>query len=154
MFRPYDRVWFRGVRMNRRTKRMLKWAEKRAGFTFNVAQGSYNGNAVAASAGTHSGGGSLDLGMAGVSKANRVKAVRALKDAGFAAWYRKPSQGFSPHVHAQAFGDREMAASGKAQRASFDRGRDGLAYDRRDSTYRPKPKRGFSFTLNKPKVRK
>ena len=46
-------VDFRGVRVSKHTRNMVLWAEKRAGFRFHIAQGSWSG--AAASAGTHTG---------------------------------------------------------------------------------------------------
>lgn len=154
MLRPYDRVKFRGVTVNRRTKRMLKAAEKRAGVgPFNMAQGSYNAGGVAASAGTHDAGGCVDIGLLGYSKKDRVRIVHAMKDVGFAAWVRRPPK-FPWHVHGVANGDKEVSPEAKSQRVQFDLRLNGLADWGKDNTYRPKPKRGFSFILNKPKVRK
>lgn len=154
MLRPYDRVQFRGVTVNRRTKRMLRKAEKRADVgPFPMAQGSYNGGRVSASAGTHDGGGVVDIGLAGMSRSYRVKVVHALKDVGFAAWVRRPPT-FDWHIHAVAFGDKEVSPEARSQRIQFDARLNGLANWAGDDTYRPKPKKGFSFILNKPKVRK
>lgn len=147
-----DRVNFRGVRVTRRTKRMILWAEKRAGFQFKIAQGSWSG--AKASAGTHNGGGAVDIGAAGLSKAQRVAAIHALKNAGFAAWYRRNVPGlWGPHIHCVSFG--EPCASGAAQqKKAFDARRDGLAGNRPDRTYRPNPKVSWSWLLNRPKKRK
>lgn len=149
--KAYDRMKFRGVTLNRRTIRMIRWAEKDCGHTFNIAQGSYNKGRVAASAGTHDGGGVVDIGMWGVSTVKRRAILRSLKRAGFAAWMRTPAQGFDPHIHAVAFGDKEVSSGAAAQRRSYDRGRDGLARDRVDpNPWRTTHKRGFSFLLRRP----
>lgn len=151
--KPQDRVKFRGVTLNRRTKRAFLWAEKRAGFTLPIAQGSYN-TGVAASAGTHDGGGAIDVGAAGMSKERRIKAVHALKDAGFAAWYRPPIDGlWGPHIHCILFGDKELAWLAKDQLKAFDQGRDGLAGNQLDPTYRPVGGRKWGWLLNRPVAR-
>jgi hypothetical protein len=108
---------------------------------------------VSASAGTHDGGGAVDIRTVGLTSGQRVKLVHALKDAGMAAWYRTPAQGFSPHIHALAIGDREMASGARAQVSSFDRGRDGLRHDRVDKTYRPSPRKRFSYAKRRPVTR-
>lgn len=59
----------------------------------DVTQGSYNGTRVAASAGTHSGGGTLDL------RQYSDSTVRLLREAGAASWKRTPAQGFAYHNH-------------------------------------------------------
>lgn len=151
MSTAYDRVTFRGVTINKRTRDMLLWAEQDCGIRLTLAQGSYNRGGVAASAGTHDGGGVVDIAGWGVSKKDRRKILRSLKRAGFAAWFRSRSQGFDPHFHACAFGDKDMAGGARAQLASFDRGRDGLAYDRPDpNPWRPRRKRRWNYRLGKP----
>jgi hypothetical protein len=148
--KPYDKVKVRGVTLNRRTNRALKYAEKLAGFKFTVTQGSYT-RGVSASAGTHSGGGAIDIRTRGLSDKRRIKMVQSLKKAGFAAWYRRISDGFSgPHVHALCIGDKEMHSSARSQVRSFDNRRNGLRNNKPDLTYRPKPKVQFSWAANKP----
>jgi hypothetical protein len=154
MKRGMKRRTFRGHTFNRRTIRMLKWAEKNAGFTFNVAQGSYNQGGVSASAGTHDGA-AVDLGMWGVSPRRRRKALKAMKRAGFAAWMRTPAQGFDPHIHAIPFGDPTVSSSAREQRRNYDGGRDGLARNGADpNPWRPNYPRTFSFWQRRPKRRK
>jgi hypothetical protein len=131
---------------------MLKWAEKKAGVKLNIAQGSFNAGGVSASAGTHDGS-AVDIGLWGVSKKDRVKIIRALKDAGFAAWVRRPPS-FSWHVHAIPFRDPHVSRSAAAQRRDYDRRRDGLAYNLPDRTYRPKRRRTWGWVRNRPVKRK
>lgn len=150
MSTAYDRVKFRGVTLNKRTRDMLLWAEQDCGIRFTLAQGSYN-RGVAASAGTHDGGGVVDIAGWGIGKKQRRAILRSLKRAGFAAWFRSNRQGFDPHIHACAFGDKEMAAGASAQLASYDRGRDGLAYDRPDpNPWRTRHKRRWNYKTKKP----
>jgi hypothetical protein len=145
-------VDFRGVRVSKHTRNMVLWAEKRAGFRFHIAQGSWSG--AAASAGTHTGPGAIDIGAAGLSKAQRVAAVHALKNAGFAAWYRRSVPGlWGPHIHCVAFGEK-CAPGAQAQKGSYDRHRDGLAGDGYDKTYRPNPKVKWGYLRKRPVRRK
>ena len=138
----YHRVVFRGERMNVRTKVMLQRAELyKGGAPFTVTQGSYS-KGVAASAGTHDGGGALDVSVRGKSQAEINRMVKALRRAGFAAWQRTPADGFSPHIHAIAIGDREAAPLAKQQMQSYFAGRSGLrgnAPDRNRALGRPDP---------------
>ena len=144
------RVPFRGVTMNRRTVAALKWAEKRAGFPFGIAQGSYHAG-VAASAGTHNGGGVIDVRVQGRTELEIAIMLRALKDAGFCAWRRYNVPGlWGPHIHAVLRGDPELAPLAKAQVLDYDAGNDGLASHRKDPSYRPKPRVKFNYLLNKP----
>ena len=152
---PYTRVTWRGKKVNARTRDALLYAEKQwrkkyPGKRIEITQGSYNKGGVQASAGTHDGGGVVDLRTRNLSKAQRVALVHALKDAGFAAWYRTEAQGFSPHIHACAFADKEMAAGAKQQCVAYDAGRDGLRPNRPDPTYRAKPKVRFTYKRQKP----
>lgn len=149
----YTRVTWRGVRLNKRTRAALQWAEKKCGIRIEPSQGSYNAGGVTASAGTHDGGGAVDIRTRHLTRDQRVKLVRALKDAGFAAWFRKDGwdgKGGGQHIHALAIGDRDMAAGARTQVTSFDAGRDGLRGNRVDNTYRPNPRKRFSYAKNRP----
>lgn len=115
---------YRGVRLNQRTIRMLLNAERFLGAVFHIMQGSYS-TRVAASGGTHAGGGAMDTnGPRGWNTA-----VAALRQAGFAAWHRTPAQGpWGHHIHSIALGDPTASPSAKAQMAAYRRGGDGLGH--------------------------
>jgi hypothetical protein len=83
---PEARISWRGFRLNRRTVAMILAAEKLAGFEFPLMQGSYNKGGVTASAGTHDGGGALDVRAARLTAAQRKTVVLTLRQVGFAAW--------------------------------------------------------------------
>ncbi len=122
----YTRTSWSGRTINQRTKDMLNVAQTASGIGINLSQGSYN-TGVSASAGTHDGGGVVDI-------ANTdTKLLKALRQAGFAAWIRTPAEGFSYHIHACAIGDKEMAGSAKNQITSYFNGRNGLANNGRDT---------------------
>lgn len=113
-----------GHTVNVRTAQMLKRAEARLGEDLHVMQGSYNAGKVGASAGTHDGGGAVDVSP--TSHPDRV--VEALRAVGFAAWHRLPSQGPWPeHIHAIAIGDPELAPSAGRQVLQYESGYNGLA---------------------------
>ncbi|AJT42524.1 peptidoglycan-binding protein [Psychromicrobium lacuslunae] len=116
-----------GKRVNTRTKNMLVAAGKRAGITMSLTQGSYNPGGVGASAGTHDGGGVVDISVSGKTSAQMTKMVKALREVGFAAWHRTPAQGFAHHIHAVAICDTDMSPSAQAQVGDYYRGRNGLA---------------------------
>src|SRR5690606_27496593 len=110
--------------VNERTKAMLKEAERKSGENLALTQGSYhpgNGN----SAGTHDGGGVVDISIRGVSDVNG--AVKALRQVGFAAWHRTPAQGFDHHIHAVAVSDTDMSPEAQAQVGDYYKGLNGLA---------------------------
>lgn len=133
---PYTRIDLghdssgRPIVINGRTRDMLAAANKKLGFTPVIVQGSYRaGHGASASAGTHDGGGVVDLrvayGLPARMTANKV--VRALREVGFAAWHRTPAQGFDEHVHAVAIGDRDLSPSAHQQVVDYRAGRNGLA---------------------------
>ncbi|MFD8117106.1 CHAP domain-containing protein [Streptomyces microflavus] len=123
----YTRTTYGGRRVNQRTKAMLEAAARIHGSGFSVSQGSYNPGGVAASAGTHDGGGVVDI----ASSSNAL--LKALRQVGFAAWVRTPAEGFSYHIHACAIGDREMSSGARNQVRAYFNGRNGLASNRADS---------------------
>lgn len=134
----YGRTTYGGKTVNKRTRDMLVTAASVFGSHFGLTQGSYN-RGVSASAGTHDGGGVVDINVDGMTSAKRNALVLALRRAGFAAWLRTPAQGFSYHIHANAIGDREMASLAKSQVQSYFNGRNGLAGNGYDGTPRPHP---------------
>lgn len=140
----YTRVWVNGALLNARTLAMLDHAQalyQAAGgtsdFRLAITQGSYTGGALAASFGTHDGGGAVDLSVRSradwsVLTDEIEPMIAALRAAGFAAWLRDTGDLYpdSPiHIHAIAIGDRELSEMARAQiDGSFGylRGFDGL----------------------------
>ena len=156
--RPYDRVQFRGVILNRRTKRMFLRLEKRCkkrGVTgLVVAQGSYN-RGVKASAGTHDGGGSIDIACDNLTDAEERIVVKQGRLVGFAMWLRLEDEGpWSRHIHGEAIGDDELSAGAAEQVRAYDRGRNGLANNALDrDPYRPPGGRKWAWVRNRPVAR-
>lgn len=89
---PGARVSYQGKTVNTRTRAMLREAQHNLGRTVTLVQGSYHPG-VGSSAGTHDGGGVVDISVAGMSSTTRTRVVRALRVVGFAAWYRTPIPG-------------------------------------------------------------
>lgn len=138
----YDRVTYHGHTLNRRTMSMIKQVEDYLGYTLTIEQGSYN-SGVAASAGTHDGGGAVDLAPADAD--NKVKALRQV---GFAAWHRSPIPGvWSEHIHCIAIGDKEMSSGARKQISDYYAHLDGLAGHRYDSEWRPGHIVAFHYPL-------
>lgn len=135
----YRRLGYGGRTVNRRTAAQLDLAAKWAGVSFTLTQGSYNAGGVRASAGTHDGGGAVDIATNSWSSATRKRVVLALRKAGFAAWLRTPAQGFSYHIHAISIGDREASRGAKNQVQSYFNGRNGLANNGADDAERRWP---------------
>lgn len=111
-----------------RTARMLAEAQRISGITFSYSQGSYSGG-VSASAGTHSGGGAVDIRTVPMLTSTRkMAAVRALRRVGFAAWFRPYRPGvWGEHIHAVAIGCPDLAWGAQRQVSAYRDGRDGLA---------------------------
>lgn len=125
---PGSRVAFRGHTLNTRTRAMLLEAERRLGRTLTVTQGSYNEGGVGASAGTHDGGGAIDLSVSGMSTTVRTNVVRQLRTVGFAAWYRSPAEGdWGPHIHVIALADTDQSTGARNQAGDYYLGLNGLA---------------------------
>lgn len=120
---PYDLTTHDGRRVDWLTHAALTAVEQRLGYDLTVTQGSYNAGGVSASAGTHDGGGVVDL-----AAWDHVRKVRELRRVGFAAWYRPAITGLWPaHIHAVLIGNAKLAPSARAQVAAYLAGRDGLA---------------------------
>lgn len=124
---PGARTTHQGYPVNARTLAMLRAAEEVWGRRYTLTQGSYSPGADPTSAGTHDGGGTLDLDAEGMSTARRTAAVRALRQVGFAAWLRDLSQDDWPwHIHAVAVNDTDLASPAQRQVGAYYEGRNGL----------------------------
>lgn len=144
-----DRITWRGKTFTRRTVAMLRWVEDKSGLTLTPAQGSYNVGGVAASGGTHDRE-AVDLSIRGYSAADIVTLDRWMKLAGFCGWHRTTVPGlWGAHYHAIPRGG-DLSRAAADQVTWFDRKRDGLRSERPDPTFRPSPKRRWSWTLKRP----
>lgn len=129
-----------GKRVNTRTKNMLQAADNLLpNWNFSLTQGSYNPGGVGASAGTHDGGGVVDISVNGLSATQRWQQVKALRTVGFAAWLRTPEQGFSYHIHAVAVSDPDIWQQdgghiARDQVCDYYIGKNGLASHSADNT--------------------
>ncbi len=125
---PGARVSFGGAVVNARTRDMLAEAERLLGRKLVLDQGSYNPGGDPTSAGTHDGGGVVDVSVQGMSAATRTSVARALRRVGFAAWVRSPQQGDWPwHIHAAAVSDTDLSAQAQHQTGDYYLGLNGLA---------------------------
>lgn len=125
----YDLLDINGHQLNQRTYEMLVTAEDLYAGVIDITedaitQGSYT-NAVEASFGTHAGGGAVDLsvmapGTYTILYEDVEPLIRALRLAGFAAWYRDLNElynGSPAHIHAIAIGDRTLSLTAREQLA-------------------------------------
>ncbi|WP_433534192.1 peptidoglycan-binding domain-containing protein [Micromonospora sp. CA-249363] len=117
-----------GYVVNARTQAMLAEAQRLLGQTLVLEQGSYNPGGDPTSAGTHDGGGVVDIAVTGMTATRRTAVVRALRRVGFAAWVRNPSQGDWPwHIHAAAISDTDLSSQAQHQTGDYHLGMNGLA---------------------------
>ncbi|MFI0482591.1 peptidoglycan-binding protein [Actinomadura sp. 9N215] len=125
---PGPRVSTGGAVVNTRTRDMLAEAERLLGRRLVLEQGSYNPGGDPTSAGTHDGGGAVDISTKGMGPAARTAAAGALRRVGFAAWVRSPRQGdWSWHIHAVAISDTDLSRPAQHQTGDYYLGRNGLA---------------------------
>lgn len=122
----YTRVQVGYSTLNQRTLWMLERAQEFYGGTIpitgaGITQGSYNPGGVAASFGTHDGGGAVDLTVRNIPYDYSIKwediprLIDALRLAGFAAFYRDERENLTPHIHAIAIGDAELSPAAAEQ---------------------------------------
>jgi hypothetical protein len=125
---PGARVQRDGYVVDTRTQAMLTEAERLLGSHLKLSQGSYNPGGDPTSAGTHDGGGVVDISVTGMSAATRTEVARALRQVGFAAWIRNPSQADWPwHIHAVAINDTDLSSQAQHQVGDYYLGLNGLA---------------------------
>jgi hypothetical protein len=125
---PGARVNRDGYVINTRTQAMLTATERLLGFRLVLSQGSYNPGGDPSSAGTHDGGGVVDVNIDSMSATTRTAVARALRQVGFAAWIRNPSQGNWPwHIHAAAINDTDLSSQAQNQIGDYYLGFNGLA---------------------------
>ena len=145
---PYDLTTHDGKTVDALTDAALKECERRLGYPLTIVQGSYH-KGVGASAGTHDGGGVVDL--APFDAANKVRVLRAV---GFAAWHRLPLPGvWGEHIHAVLIGNAKLSPSAARQVTSYRNGRNGLANNGPDDAPRPNPLPLFVWPAPKPAAR-
>ncbi|PZG26136.1 peptidoglycan-binding protein [Spongiactinospora gelatinilytica] len=125
---PGGRVSMGDVVVNTRTRSMLAEAKRLLGRGLVLLQGSYNPGGDPTSAGTHDGGGVVDISVKGMNAATRTATVRALRRVGFAAWVRNPRQADWPwHIHANAINDTDLSRQAQRQVGDYYLGFNGLS---------------------------
>ncbi|MEW1914251.1 peptidoglycan-binding protein [Kitasatospora sp. NPDC085895] len=125
---PGAKLQRNGYTVNTRTQDMLTEAERLLGFKLTLSQGSYNPGGDPTSAGTHDGGGVVDISVDGMSSSTRTSVAKALRQVGFAAWVRNPNQGDWPwHIHAAAISDTDLSTQAQHQTGDYYLGLNGLA---------------------------
>ena len=149
---------WRGVTLDERTARMMdevayRMKDAPGGDVYiRPTQGCYNAGVVTASAGTHDGGGVLDVDTDPMSVPQRDFFIALGRQVGFAGWYRTRTQGFVPHAHLVAVGCSDLSYGAAAQVKQYFNGTNGLASYGRDDG--PRDWVGVtweSYQANKPK---
>lgn len=141
MTEAYERVMFRGKQSDRMTAQALTQMEERLGYELTIVQGSYNAG-VGASAGTHDGGGAVDL-----LPYDWENKVRIGREIGFAMWHRSPFEGpWVEHVHGILIGNAKMSSGARSQVEAYRVGLNGLATRRSDTfNWRPNPVQPYRY---------
>lgn len=123
-----------GEQVNTRTRDMLASVDATLSWSLTLSQGSYT-SSNPSSAGTHDGGGVVDIAVTSMTTTQRWQTVKALRTVGFAAWLRNPSQGDWPyHIHAVAISDPDLSAPARNQVHDYYFGKNGLANHAADDT--------------------
>ncbi|WP_100414612.1 hypothetical protein [Mumia flava] len=116
-------VEYHGKKMNAYDRAVVQTAERMLGYQLTIVQGGYNAGGVSASAGTHDGGGALDL-----IPYDHAKKVKVFRELGCAAWHRKTLPGvWGEHIHVVIPGSPDMSPVAERQVIAYDNRRDGLA---------------------------
>lgn len=149
MPKPYDLTTYDGRRVDWLTRKALEATADRLDYAdgkLDLMQGSYNGGAVSASAGTHDGGGVVDL-----SAYDAARKVLELRRTGFAAWYRPAIPGlWGAHIHAVLIGNAKLSTSAKAQVSEYLAGGDGLKGNGKDTGPRQFVRNRFTWPKSTP----
>lgn len=134
------RVWVDGKVLNTRTADMLALWQFNCLTNFYVLQGSYNKGGVTQSAGTHDGGGAVDISVYGWSDEFTRHVVLEGRKVGFAVWYRPTIRNlWTEHLHGIAIGDPELSSGARGQVSEYYAGGDGLVGGSRDTGPRLSP---------------
>lgn len=130
---PYDLTEWDGHTVDYMTAAALEAAKAEFGGDLHMMQGSHNDGGVAASGGTHDGGGVVDL---SVPDGDWEGAVTALRKIGFAAWVRNVpgygQAGSGAHIHAVLIGNEQLSPQAQTQVNSYLNNDDGLVGSRAD----------------------
>lgn len=142
----YDIVIYHGKRLDRFSMQRIQAAEKRLGYELTIIQGSYN-SGVSASAGTHDGGGAVDL-----SAWDWERKCRILRQEGWAAWHRPTiPRLWNEHIHGIQYDNKRLSSGAQSQVTQYYRGYNGLASWGKDYQWRPNPIPHFKFRAKPPR---
>lgn len=130
---PYDLTVWDGETVDYMTAAALEAAKAEFGGEIRMMQGSHNAGGVAASGGTHDGGGVVDI---SVPDGDWEGALAAMRKIGFAAWIRNVDgygqAGSGAHIHAVLMGNEQLSPQAQVQVNSYLNNDDGLVGSRAD----------------------
>lgn len=127
---PYERTTWHGKTVSHRSKYILEKVEKKLGFELYCFQGSYNPGTVKQSAGTHDQDGAVDVSICpnGSTTVRADLIVKTLREFGWAAWHRTPSQGdWGHHIHGVDSGSERLSSGAQTQVDKYRQGLNGLS---------------------------
>ena len=131
----FEKVIFRGRLMDNKTKAFLEAMEEKLGYELTVVQGCYNPGGVAASGGTHDGGGVVDL-----AAYDWRRKVKVAADLGAFVWHREYIQGlWGEHIHLGIRDHGRLSSAAQRQQQDWDHHPplDGLKYHQIWPGYHP-----------------
>ena len=130
-----------GEKLTERVWLLIDDVERATGLNLRVVQGGFGG-AISASAGTHDRGDVFDLSCLGLTDAQSVAVVIALRRRNGCAWVRSRKYGWtktSAHIHCVMRDSAHGLSTGALRQvAEYDAGYDGLSGSGRDPHPRPK----------------
>jgi hypothetical protein len=141
---PFQHVIYNGKLMDEKTKAFIQAMEARLGYPLTIVQGCYS-TAVDASAGTHAGGGVVDL-----AKYDWQRKVRVARALGAFAWHRPynwDGRGGMEHIHLGIRDHGNLSPAAAAQQVQYDAHppTNGLANRGLDETWHPQPPVVFHY---------
>lgn len=142
----FEKVLYHGRLMDRKTMAFVQAMEAKLGYELTIVQGSYNAGTVSQSAGTHDGGGVVDL--TAYDYRNKVKVAA---DLGAFVWYRPYLPGhWGAHIHLGIRNHGRLADSAARQQNDWDARppRNGLAsHAVMTHEYHPGKEIGFKYPV-------
>lgn len=132
--RPKTAKQWRGVWLDPETYEQMREVDKLVGpeIPIRPSQGSYS-TSVGASAGTHAGGGAIDVGVSALTPDQIKLVVFLMRRVGIAAWHRTPDEGnWAAHIHGINKTCPDLSPQAEQQVAAYMAGKSGLSSNKAD----------------------
>lgn len=120
------KAYFGGAYTDPTTVDALRELQRVSGEAILLTQGSYSVS-VSASAGTHDGGGVVDVNVSGWNYTVIWNVLKVARSMGLIAWYRTKAQGFEYHIHVVRRDCGDLSPAARAQVVQYLNGQNGLA---------------------------